>query len=319
MRYKHFSKIERLELSVLLGKDYSQRDCANALQRNPSSVSREIKKNSVNGIYDPHKADHKAYVRRKYSKYQGMKIRSDAQLETYIQHSLEQYHTPEQIAGRLKRINEKHVISFKSIYKYLYTPYGIQYCRYLPYKQHRARKRVGVHSKKQLIPNRTWIEQRPAIAGTLTRIGDFEGDTLGVPRTSNSTIAAFVDRTSKYFLVRKISRLKYAVDAFKMIATSLHVKHTLTLDNGVENVRYQEIGMPTYFCHPYASWQKAQIENMFLRLRRFIPKKQSLDSYSEKDIAVIVDIMNNTPRKCLNYQTPREVYFKEQPSYVSDT
>ena len=86
---------------------------------------------------------------------------------------------------------------------------------------------------------------------------------------------------------------------------------SLTLDNGVENVRYEELNIDTYFCHPYSSWEKGAIENCFKRLRRFIPKKASLKDYSREDIIHFAKIMNDTPRKCLNWKTPKEV-FEEQ-------
>lgn len=311
MRYTHFSKTERLELSILLKKGYSIRDISRELRRNPSSVSREIKDNSVNGEYDPHKADHKAYVKRKYSKYQGMKVRENRWLEEYIQKGLQQYWTPEEIAGRLSFEYGHSVISFKSIYKWLYSVHGQLFCEYLPSKQYRPERRKGKKQAKVLIPNKVSIEERPRIINIRARCGDFEGDTLGVPKRTLETLAGIADRKSRYFLAKKIARIKYAVDGFKKLSSSLIHLYSFTFDNGVENVRHQELGVSTYFCHTYASWEKGSIENTFKRLRRFIPKKAFLKDYSDKDIAAICDIMNNTPRKCLGWRTPKEV-FEEQ-------
>ena len=90
-----------------------------------------------------------------------------------------------------------------------------------------------------------------------------------------------------------------------------NIAESLTLDNGIENVRYEELGIKTFFCHPYSSWEKATMENSFGRLRRFIPKGTSLRDYDDEDIKRFAELMNNTPRKCLNYRTPKEV-FEEQ-------
>ena len=139
------------------------------------------------------------------------------------------------------------------------------------------------------------------------RYGDFEGDTLGVPKYTRATIAAAIERKSRYLLARKISRPRYAVEAFKELLAPLPVR-SLTMDNGVENVRYQELGIPTYFCHPYSSWEKGQIENAFKLLRRYIPKKASLADYSQEEISAIVDHINSIPRKVLNYRSPKEVF-----------
>lgn len=311
MSYSHFSKTERLELSILLKKGHSLKDIGEALKKDPSSVSREIRRNSVKGEYDPHKANHKAYVKRKYAKYQGMKVNENRWLEGRIREGLQQYWTPEEIAGRLSFEYGHSVVSFKSIYKWLYSVYGQPLCVYLPSKQYRPRKRRGKKQTKVLIPNKVSIEERPEIINQRLRCGDFEGDTLGVPKRSLETLAGIADRKSRYFLAKKIARLRYAVDGFKRLSSSLEHLYSFTFDNGVENVRHQELAVSTYFCHAYSSWEKGTIENSFKRLRRFIPKKSYLKDYSDKDIAAICDIMNNTPRKCLGWKKPKEV-FEEQ-------
>ena len=308
MRYKHFAKDERNEISVLLNKGYSIRDIAYALRRNPSSVSREIKKNSVNGQYEPDKANHKAYKRRKYSKYQGMKIRENKWLEEYLEEKMRIGWSPEQIAGRLKLENaNKSVIGFKSIYKYLYTVDGQHLCQYLRYKRVKRRKRNQVKSIKEIIKNRVFIDQRPEVINQRIRYGDFEGDTLGIPRKTKETLAALIERKSRYILAKKIKQLKYAIEGFKELLAPLPVL-SLTFDNGPENSRYQELNTSTYFCHSYSAWEKGSIENAFSLIREYIPKKKNLAEYSEEEIDTIVDIINNTPRKCLGFRTAKEVF-----------
>jgi len=315
MSYKHFSKVERCELSILLKKGYSIRSIASVLKRNPSSVSREIRGNSVDGQYDPDKADHKAYVKRWQSKYQGMKIRENAWLENEIRIRLTKFHTPEEIAGRLKEEYGKSVISFKVIYKYLYSIYGQPFCKYLPSRRRNSKPRHKLKKGRETIKGRIFIEDRPGIINNRLRVGDFEGDLLGMPKSCQITLAGIVDRKSLYFQARKIEQSKYAIEAYAKLLVEAGA-NSFTLDNGVENARYQELNLPTYFCHPYRSWEKGRIENTFQRLRRFIPKKSSLVGYSDKDISAIVDIMNNTPRKSLNYKTPKEV-FEEQKCCTS--
>lgn len=310
MGYTHFSKTERVELAVLLEKGYSIRDIANGLGRNPSSVSREVRKNSVNGRYDPRKAQQKAYVKRKYSKYQGMKIREQPHLERYIQEGLRKEWTPEQIAGRLREAHDgKTVVSAKTVYTWLYSVWGQPWCRYLPSRRHRRRKRHGKKRKKS-IPNRRFLAERPIAASERSEVGHFEADTLGAPKGTRETLAGTVDRMSLYFLAMKIERLGEAVEGYRGMLPK--DTRSCTLDNGFENVRHEEIGVPTYFASPYRSWEKPVIENTFQRLRRWIPKGSRLRDYTDSDIAAIVDRMNETPRKRLRYRTPREV-FEDQP------
>jgi len=285
------------------------RDISKALKKNPSSISRELKENSVKGVYDPFKAQHKAYVKRLYSKYQGMKIRAYDWLEDYIQDKLKAGWTPEEIDGRLKYENSNQtVISFRAIYQYLETPFGEPFKRHLASRTWRKRKSKKA---KQIIENRVFIDERPDIINSRVRCGDFEGDTLGVPKTSRATLAGLVDRKSLYFLAKKISRLRETISAFSKLLNQFNPL-SLTLDNGVENARYDILNVPTYFCHPYSAWEKPLIENNFQRLRRYIPKKAKLSDYSDKQISDIINKMNNTPRKCLGFRTPKEVFFQEQ-------
>ena len=305
----HFSRTERFELSILLKKGYSLRDVGTALVRSPSSVSRELKRNSVNGDYNPIKAHHKAYVRRKYSKYQGMKIRDHPELEQYLKNRLPRGWSPERVAGRWKRENKDAIqMSPQAIYRWLYSPYGQYYCAYLKYKRYGKKKRKRVKQKREIIKNRVFIDERPLIINQRLRYGDFEADTMGRPRrASPQTLVVMRERKSRYILARKVRRLKYSVPGFKELLSGVPVR-SVTFDNGVENVRHEELGIPTFFCHPYSSWEKGQVENGIESIRAYIPKGSDLADYSHSDISTIVSRINDTPMKCLDYQTPREVY-----------
>ncbi len=320
MSYKHINFSNRLEISILLKKGYSHRDIAGALRKNHSSVSREIKNNSVNGIYDPVKANAKSKVKRSKSKYQCMKIVEYSELADYIEINLRDNHwTPEEIAGRWNSENNSNkngkiiIISAPTIYKYLYSNRGQYLCKHLCSKRYTKRRRKeGKKQKRQLIPNRTSIEERPWKINKRIEFGHWEGDTLGKIRADSETVVGLTERISRFILIDKVPRLKYSIDGFKMLLNPHHdIFKSLTLDNGVENVRYEELNVDTYFCHPYSSWEKGAIENCFQRLRRFIPKKASLKDYTREQIISFAEVMNNTPRKCLNWKTPREV-FEEQ-------
>ena len=246
---------ERFEIAILRKKGYSRRAIALAMGRSPASVSRELKRNSsIVGAYDAAKAQHKAYVKRLYSKYQGMKVREDPELEKYVHEKMRLSWSPEQIAGRL-RLETKGSTSLspETIYKYLYhNPIGYGLCKYLRYKHIRRRKRKSVKNIREIIKNRVFIDQRPEIINSRMRYGDFEGDTMGVPKYTRETIAAVVERKSRFIIVKKIYRLKYAMNAFKRLL-EYGKALSATFDNGVENARHQELGIPTYFCHSYSS------------------------------------------------------------------
>jgi IS30 family transposase len=312
-KYKHFSKVERLELSILLKKGYSMRAIAEALKRSHSSVVRELKRNSVNGVYDPSKAQHKAYVKRREAKFIGMKVRGDPKIEEYIWEKMPLGWSPGCIVGRIYR--ERGIsISHLSIYKYLYNnPYGNYLCKYLTYKRYNRKKRRNKKTVREMIPNRVWIDGRPDIVNSRGRFGDFEADTMGKPKSaSQETLAVVRERKSRKMFAVKVPRLKYAMEGFKRILSPYYdIVESVTMDNGVENVRHAILKLITYFCHPYSSWEKGGVENGIGLIREYIPKKSDLKDYSEEYIGAVLDRINNTPMKCLDWLTPNEVFAKE--------
>ncbi len=283
------------------------RDIGHALLRSPSSVSREINRNKVLGIYDAVKARHKSRVRRRYSKYQGMKIREHPELEKYISDKLRLSWSPESIAGRMP-IDIDVSVHHTSIYKFLYSNYGQPLCCHLRYKRYKRKRRTATKNIREIIKNRVFIDQRETIINERIRFGDFEGDTLGIPQHTHQTLAAVIERKSRYILAEKILRLKNAMEGFKNIFASLPAR-SLTLDNGTENARYEELDIQTFFCHPYSAWEKGAIENAFKLIREYIPKKKSLENYTDLDISAMIETINGRPRKCLNWKTPKEVFY----------
>jgi len=239
-----------------------------------------------------------------------MKLQGAAEFQDYLEGNLKASWTPEQIAHRWKKDNpDKKHFSFKSIYKYLYSAQGQRLCKYLPSKQYYPKIRRGRKQKRQIIKHRVSIEKRPKVINERRRFGDFEADVLGAIKVDTERLVALLERKTRKLFAIRIPQLKYAVDGLKILLSPYRdILKSITLDNGPENARHLELGGKTYFCHAYAGWEKGQIENTFKRLRRFIRKKSSLKQYSDHEIQAFVDRMNNTPRKCLNWQTPNEVF-----------
>lgn len=309
MRYTHFSKIERLELSVLLEKGYSLREIGSALKKSPSSVSREVKRCGQRASYNPHHANQYARTKRKDSKYQGMKVRESPDLEAYIREKLPLGWSPDRIAGRWNRNHAAGTrLSAHAIYKWLYSVYGNQCCTYLRSRQYHRRTRRYRHEPKTLIKNRISIDDRPSEITERNTFGHFEADTMGRPRTASAeTLDVVRERFSRFLIGKKVARLAYAMDGFKELFCGIPAQ-SITWDNGVENVHYEKLGIPSYFCHPYSSWEKGSVENGIGIVRHSIPKGSDLKDYSDADIQAIFDRINSIPMKCLQYQTPQEVY-----------
>lgn len=299
-----------MELSILRKKGHSIRAIAEAMGRNPSSVGRELKRNAVKGQYDPEKAHHKAYVKRKYSKYQGMKIREHPLLERFVRRKLTRHWSPDRIAGRWQRLHPRSIsITAKGIYKYVASPYGAGLNRFLPRKGKRP-YRIR-QARQAILENRIFVDERPSVINQRTRFGDFEGDTMGRPKSASSeTLVVARERMSRYLVAKKVSRAKYTIEGFKALLAPLPVS-SLTLDNGFENARHEELGLETYFCHPFSSWEKGSVEQAIGLIRAYIPKRADLAAYTHERIHAIVEAINTTPMKCLGYRTPKEV-FEEQ-------
>lgn len=319
MSYHHFSDSERSEIKILLSKGYSNHQIGISLARHHTTIGREISTNSTNGTYDPPKAKVKARQRRRYSKYQGMKINDHDALRTYVIAELKKFRTPEQISGRLKEIDQ-HLpyVSKKAIYEWLYTARGQKYCCFLPSKRLQPKKRREKKTERFMIPNRRDIAERSKKVGDRSRYGDFETDTVvsGKKTRSKAALTVLHERKSRYVRLKKIPSLRPTENrkAIVKMGESFVVMHTLTHDNGIENKEHEQVAealdLTTYFCRPYASWEKGGIENMNGRIRRFIPKGCDIDTFSDAEIQSIEDRLNNTPRKCLKYRTPHEIMSK---------
>lgn len=315
--YAHIKKAERSEIAILLEKGYGVRDIAAALHRGAGTISDEIRKNSVKGMYDPRKAHLKARVRRMYSKYQGMKVVGDRELWDYVEEKLRQDWSPEEIAGRVKHV-DKHITyaSYQAIYKFVYSVYGRALERRLRYKG-KKRKARG-RAKATQLENRLFIEKRPKIVEKRKRFGDWEGDFIVSGKSGTGVLLVLHERKARYTIMRKIvSRSPALVNQYiqEMFGIVVYF-NSLTLDNDIVFRKHEELsellGKPVYFCHPYHSWEKGSVENTNKLIRQYIPKGSDISQYADQEIQAIEDKLNNRPRKCLTYRTPLEVMVKNK-------
>lgn len=312
--YQHFSKTERLELSILLEKGYSLRAIARSMERSHATISRERSRMSrASPRYDAAQAQLKAQNRRRFSKYQGMKVRQDSELEKYVRAKMGCLWSPERIAG-VWFVEQGRCVGKDAIYKYLYSSHGQALCEFLYRKRYQPKRRRKKKEKHEIIKDRIFISARPALINERKRFGDYEGDTMGRPKKASPyTLVVMRERCSRKIFAKRVARLKYAIRGFKKIRKN-KIMYSLTLDNGVENAHYKELGVPTYFCDPYSPWQKGSVENAIGLLRRFIPKKADLKDFSQAQIDSFVDIINNTPMKVLGFLTPNQVFDSFSPS-----
>lgn len=312
-KYTHITKTERIKISILLEDGYSIKKIAKKLKRGAGTVSEEIKKNSVKGRYDPDKAHQKARTRRKNSKYQGMKINSNRELKQYVEDKIKLDWSPEQIAGRIKKIDRYITYaSYRVVYKYIESVYGQKLEKYLRYKG-KSKRGKGKRSKGSKLNNRTFIENRPKIANNRQRYGDWEGDFIVSGKNGKGALLVLYERKSRYAAMEKImSRSANKVNQhIKELTGGLVCFRTLTLDNDISFSQHEQLskilGAPIFFCHPYHSWEKGGVENTNKLIRQYVPKKSDISKFSDSYIMEIQNKLNQRPRKCLNFKTPHEI------------
>lgn len=318
-KYQHLDQAKRDRVQALRDSGHKQPEIANIIGVHKSTISREIKRNRRRrrlkggvwpGPYEASVAQHKAYVRRKYAKYQGKKISENSALQAYIIAGLQRYRSPDEISGRMRRERQPFYASKTAIYEWLYTAVGSRWYRYMYSQRYRPKRRRGKKAKKALIPNRIGLEARPLGAANRTRYGHYEADTIVSAKRTASKVALSViyERKARYVEARRIPNLRpvSVAAALKDMREELAVK-SMTFDNGIENTKHEELELPTYFCDPYSSWQKGGVEQAIKMIRRFIPKRSDIGEYSDEYIQNVVEILNHKPRKSLQYRTPYEV------------
>ena len=312
--YKQLTSEQRYTINVLLQSKTKKSDIAKAINVHPSTVSREIRRNSgIRGRYNWETAQANA-IRTKRKKPGNHSVDDAIKQEAKNLLVTEQW-SPEQISGTLAK-DGKH-ISHETIYRMIRKDKaegGTLYknCRHR--LKHRARP---VGGKRISIPNRTSISERPVEADG-KRFGDFEMDTI-VGRGNHGAIVTLIERSTNMLFMRKLTKGKNAKELARTVIHLLspfkeHVK-SITTDNGTEFACHEMIskslGVNVYFADPYSSWQKGGIENANGLIRQYVPKSATFEHVSHQQITKYSKKINMRPRKKLEFNTPYECFYKQ--------
>ena len=297
---------------MLLRRGLTQKEIAKELNVSQSTISREIARNSGGKGYRHKQAQEKTEERRRIKSEKRKKMKPD--LSFFVETKIREFQlSPEQISGYLALQNT--FISHESIYKHIWQDKkkGGDLYKHLRRSGKKYNKRAGKLSGRGLIPNRVGIEHRPEIVNQKARIGDIEIDTI-IGANHKGAIITIVDRVTKFTWLILIDRATAQEVAKKIIEFLISIKdhlHTITSDNGKEFSAHQDIAkalqIDYYFANPYASWERGLNENTNGLLRQYIPKKTNFSSLTQKDIDKFAFLLNNRPRKSLNYDTPEKV------------
>ena len=311
MSYTQLTSEQRYYISRQAGK-LSISQIAKDIGCHKSTVSREIRRNSINGTYDFNLAQQQYEGRKR--KHQPTKLIPEwiQRIDDLIQQKL----SPEQVCGYLGKHCGIH-LHHSTIYRHIRRNAkngGTLFTHLRICSKHYRKKYGGKDWVKGKVPNRVGIEERPAIVDAKERIGDWEADTI-VGKDQKSALVVLTERTSKYTLIRKLVNFKAEDTAQMVIAMLEQYKewvHTITMDNGKEFYRHTVISAAldaaTYFCHPYHSWEKGLVENTNGLIRQYFPKGTDFREISDQEIRAVEMALNCRPRKTLDYESPEMLF-----------
>ncbi|MBL1430284.1 MAG: IS30 family transposase [Robiginitomaculum sp.] len=322
--YGQLSQNERLEIYHFNRQGLSIRAIGRRLYRAASTISREIVRNSHvrkqwAGGYCPVRAHRLTRLRRVMDKSR-FKLVRQPELQTFVRNHLAMGWSPEQISGRLARDHGVRIISHESIYRYIYYRRAQKdyLFRLLPRKKSRRGKMRGAGQRVcgQFLQY-TAVCERPEPANTRKQAGHWEIDMMQFSKPRQSLLMS-CERQSRYIMASKQTGLKSADIAQTLVKRFAHIpldlRRSATFDNGTEFWQHyrliEEHNMQTYFCKPRCPWEKGSVENAIGRLRRYLPRKTDTTKLTKQSLKEIINAYNNTPRQCLDYQTPNEVYTK---------
>jgi len=294
---------ERFDIRSMLDLHWSYRKIANQLERSPNTIAQEVANNSTNGCYDPIKADAKARAKRRGTRLKWRKIEDNPAMKKHIIAKLKAHWNPDEIAGDMIASHLPFRVSKTTIYDWLYSAWGQKYCKYLYSERYRPRKQKQ-KKKKTLIPNRIPLQMRPKAANERAQAGHWEGDAIVSSKSGRGGVAVTQERKSRLLAAKVIRNLKptqYAKKIKRMLKNKVAL--SMTFDNGIENRNHQDIGIDTFFCDPYSSWQKGGIENGNKMIRRYFPKGTDFSTVRQRQMDKVILIINRKPRRSLGYRS----------------
>jgi IS30 family transposase len=318
MNYTQLTREQRYRISALLKMGHNRTEIAAVIGKHKSTISRELNRNKGQRGYRPKQAHRKALSRRNHSRK-----RISGETWELIETKLRLDWSPEQVSGWLNRQFAIQV-SHEWIYQYILADKqaGGDLYRHLRCQKKR-RKRYGSYDRRGKMPNRVSIEERPAIVEERSRIGDWEVDTI-IGKRHRQAIVTLTERKSRFSLLAKVDQRTAdqvgdtVIELLRPVADRLH---TLTADNGKEFADHERIAhalcVDFFFAHPYAAWERGTNENMNGLIRQYIPKTQDFAAVTNEVLVWIINRLNHRPRKCLEFQSPFEVFFDQSVALMS--
>ena len=321
---------ERIIIQTLLGENKSKSYIAIQLNRNRSTITREVNNwiRTPSDKYDAVIANF--FAKEEYLNKRNLdKINTYRKLKSFVYRGLLSKFSPEQIAGRIKILypsdpimSISHEAIYQHIYKHRQSYLGKKLIKLLPYHHHKRRDKRKFSKNRVRIKDQVNISQRPEHIELRQEIGHWEGD-LMIGTAQKSAIGTIVERKSRFTFIVKIEnrKSKTVTKEFANLLNTLpkYIRKTMTYDNGIEMANHKwltnKTGMDVYFANPYSSWERGTNENTNGLIRRFFPKGTDFNKITLQQLKQAQSSLNNRPRKILGYKTPNEIMKDEINNY----
>ena len=316
MMYHQLTQEERYRITALRMCRCSRAEIARQLQRHPSTIGRELRRNVTHhdGDYRAEKAHSYATARRRRCRRRARFSATDmAQVARLVRRKF----SPEQIVGVWKRTGGLR-ISHETIYRQIRwdKQAGGDLWRHTRILSKFGRKRYRSHDSRGVLPGKRPIGERPVAVELRRRVGHWEGDTV-MGSDMHHCVLTLVERKTGYAIIKKLrARTMHEVTHAASRAIRSHCRNfkTITFDNGTEFHDYarleQRFPLKVYFATPYHSWERGSNENFNGLLRQYLPKGTCMSTVTQRRCNQIADDLNHRPRKRHGFNTPATLYHR---------
>lgn len=321
---KQLSLEDREEISrgLISGESFAQ--IARWLDRPTSTVSREVNRNGGREEYRAARADRATCERARRPK--ATKLDQQPELAVFVRNGLEQNWSPEQICGRLPLEfpdDDSMRLVHETIYQTLFVHgrggLDKELVKHLRSKRKRRHPRTITARNAERgssIIDKVLITERPVEVDDRAVPGHWEGDLIIGARGQSQT-GTLVERTSGFTMLLALPDNRRAATVAEVMQQQItklpdQLRRSITWDQGIEMADHAKFtiatGIPIYFCHPHAPWERGSNENTNGLLRHYLPRTSDLSAHSQPELDNIAAELNTRPRKRLGYLTPSEVF-----------
>ncbi|WP_143728830.1 IS30 family transposase [Microbulbifer sp. GL-2] len=321
MSYYQLSENERYQIYSLRKAGHSQKAIAKLLERHPSTISRELRRNTGLRGYRPGQAHTLAELRRQQA-YKAQKVTDSVwqQIDTLTRKEL----SPQQTASYLRR-HTGVSLHHETIYQLIYLDQtnGGDLYKHLRVASKPYRKRYGKYDRRGKIKNRVSIDDRPAVVDRMNRIGDWEGDTI-IGKGRGGALLTMVERKTLYTVIVRLTGKRSDLLAEAAVSHMVSIKDkikTITFDNGLEFSGHETIAegldAEIYFAHPYSSWRRGINENTNGLIRQYFPKGTDFNKVTDEQVQFVMDRLNSRPRASRGERSPNELFIGLQEDLLA--